>query len=340
MFFTIFLLCQYSANAATTKTCLEGLFCTQNGKYTYDKTDITTYERTPAVLFNTGWNSLDVSVCGSRSPGSAACLYYVEDYDETWNTWFGFYFVKDGEVLYYSTSEISGVFSCSGTYPSSDSGAKSVFQCYRTNSDGQKEYYKTPNKKQINYDGSYNTNDINTILTSLQSAIDQANTATQNLQAVLKKSNDKIAVINPIKKLGIDSEKLTNTTIDTTQALENKSITTAATPKTTNTKTNTTPPTVAEKSDTKSDTSDTTKKFDFSSFLSPFSDRATQKQIRQPIQPTRKNITQPHKTNTIRQTRILIKRQNLNTAKNVRTKTKVNDTQNNKKPRTSILKNY
>ena len=207
VFITVFLLCIYNAFAATQKTCPAGLFCPDNGKYTPGDTyshDIQGYQIAPSELVAPGWGPWsEEGLCDKyKNDGTpySGCIYTATDYDEVWaSMWFGFYTIKNGEVTHHSskTNAITNVFACPGTHPSSDSGASSVFQCYRVNSNGQKEYYKAPTDETPEYDGNYDTDSVNAILTNLQLALEQAQTAARNLQNVLKESNTGIKVNLP-----------------------------------------------------------------------------------------------------------------------------------------------
>lgn len=210
-FFTViiaFILCSNTADAKKqkklTRQCPAGMFCTANGMYTYESeySDVSPYMLSPAQLVPTtsGWVWSDEGLCSTNKNSDPTCIYTATDYDEVWvSTPFGFYMIKNGDVMYKSSlsTDFPGMFPCPGTYPSSDSGVQSVFQCYRIVSNGEKEYYTAPNNTKPKYNGSYNTDDINVILTSLQSALAQAETAAQNLQGVLQKSNKLINVAKP-----------------------------------------------------------------------------------------------------------------------------------------------
>ena len=190
------------------ETCPAGMFCTANGKYTVVQTKVGTkwyadvrytihpHQMGPAELVVPGWGQwTDARLCDERtSNDSSSCAYYASDYDEVWVSSFGFYTVKNDNVMYVpcNADYIQGVFSCPGTYPSSEVGASSVFECYRVVSNKEREYYTVPKNTKSNYDGEYNTDEINTMLVNLQSALDQAQTAASNLQNVLKKSNKRI----------------------------------------------------------------------------------------------------------------------------------------------------
>ena len=197
----------YDAVAATQKTCPAGLFCTVNGKYTPDDIygyDIQGYQIAPSELVAPGWGTWsEEGLCDKyKNDGTpySGCIYTATDYDEVWvSTWFGFYTIKNGEVTHHSSkaNAITNVFACPGTHPSSDSGASSVFDCYRNTGNGGKEYYKAPNNTETNYDGEYNTDTVNVLLTNLQLALEQAQTAARNLQNVLKESNTGIKVNLP-----------------------------------------------------------------------------------------------------------------------------------------------
>ena len=238
-----------------------------------------------AELVVPGWGMWgDEGLCSNKkSDGTpySGCIYTATDYDEVWvSLWFGFYTVKNGEVLYKSSGDSTapGAFPCPGTYPSSEIGASSVFQCYRTTNNAQKEYYKAPNNTSPSYDGNYNTDTVNTLLTNLQSALDQAHAAANNLQAVLKKSNNKVNVPTVNRnKINIDVTTTQNAA-PTQMATDgstnnNKSTTNIKTNTTATTDTTGSTNTTAQKIDTTQ--SSLGKKFDFGSFSSPFTTAKT-----------------------------------------------------------------
>ncbi len=244
IFVAIFIFCMHNAFGAKDVkctqiqiTCPAGLFCTANGKYTaqeckfgkstYLSGEIQPYQIGPAELVAPGWGMWsDEGLCDARTNhGSSFCIYYASDYDEVWvSAWFGFYMVKNDNITYNSSANgVQGVFPCPGTYPSSDVGASSVFQCYRIIGDGEKEYFTTPKDTVSNYDGRYNTDSINVMLTNLQSALEQAQTAAKNLQNVLKKSNTKIRVSIPVTQSQFNN--ISNETKNVTNATINESTT-------------------------------------------------------------------------------------------------------------------
>ena len=305
-------LCDNNANAkdtteTVTQTCPPGLFCTQNGQYRFTRTtigdwltgkdtidlDIPNSYFGPAELVVPGWGTwTDEGLCDSGEP-SGFCFYIATNYDEVWvSLYFGFYMVKNGDVTYKQshTSQFPGVFTCPGTYPSSDSGASSVFQCYRITSNGEKEYYKTPNNTHHNYDGNYNTDDVNALLTNLQSAIDQANTASKNLQAVLKKNNNHINVPSREKIITMhanntnDTPIAPNTNIQPSTGTTNSSTSPTNTTGTTTTVQPTTPSITIQKPSLPQ--VNTEKTFDFGNLVSPFADRSATQQKRHPTQTT------------------------------------------------------
>ena len=274
-FITIFILCTHKVFAIENydtpvqKICPAGLFCTANGKYTvmqngkgknaYAREDIQGYYKAPAELVVPGWGMWsEMRLCDECDKGDSSCAYCANHYDETWVSWFGFYTIKNGTPTYHSNKsfvDLVGIFSCPGTYPSSDEGSSSVFQCYRIVSNGKKEYYTAPNKNTLNYDGKYNTDDVNTMLTNLQSALEQAQTAARNLQNVLKKSNEKIKAY-PLVTYNSPINPSLTTKIDTPLTIE-----TNALPITENTKK------TEVKTDTNTTTIDTTEEISVSTSL-------------------------------------------------------------------------
>jgi len=198
------------AISATTKTCPAGLFCTSGGKYTFDKKndDIQAYQMKPAELVVDGWGmQSDEGICDScGQKKESPCVYCANEYDEMWaSLFFGYYFVKDGEVTYHSNrgSMAQGVFTCPGTYPSSAEGASSVFECYRIVSNGQKEYYKAPKNTQTDNGVDIDIKTVNALVTDLQSALSKA----QSLQAALNKLNQLPTFTPAVDTSGIERAK-------------------------------------------------------------------------------------------------------------------------------------
>lgn len=137
--------------AESAKKCPAGLFCTTGGTYVPYDGGIAPYMLGPADLATIGWGMWsEEDLCPVRGKYSSGCSYYTEDYDEVWvSVWFGYYMVKNGEVIYHKSkdSNAPGAFPCPGTYPVSAECASSVFECYRVASGGQKEYYKPQDLK-------------------------------------------------------------------------------------------------------------------------------------------------------------------------------------------------
>ena len=182
---SVFCLC--NINVATATTCPAGFFCTAGGTY---NGIIEPYQMGPADLVTANWGGwTDEGLC---SQCISTCIYCMEDYDEIWvSNWFGFYLVKNGEVSSHSasTSLAQGAFPCPGTYPTSAPGASSVFQCYKVISNGQKKYYTAPvtNTPNGSSGGTCDLDNLRRIANNLQSALNQANKAAQDLQKELSK---------------------------------------------------------------------------------------------------------------------------------------------------------
>lgn len=325
-------------NNAIAKTCPAGFFCTANGQYTissqastyYGWTEIPSYMYGSAELVVPGWGMWsDEGLCSNKkSDGTpySGCIYTATDYDEVWvSLWFGFYTVKNGEVLYKSSggSTAPGAFPCPGTYPSSETGASSVFQCYRTTNNAQKEYYKAPNNTstsnntQNNYNGNYNTDEINALLTNLQSALAQANTAANNLQNTLKKSNNNINV-QAINRNKINTDITTIQNAATTQTAITATINDTKSTNSQTTNQNTTGTTESTSDNTQSSTN---KKFDFGDLSYTFTNAKVAKNIptRSAIQQKKSATTRSAKTLTPTTKRI---RENTQQTRPAQTKTR------------------
>jgi len=220
-----------------------------------------------------------ISICHSwianrDFPGPPA-TYYFEDFSELYKGYFGAYGFMNGDFVYINAcwsdaDDPNGIFQCPITHPSSANGAKSLSECYKVNAKGQKEYYKIPNNVTQNYDGNYNTDTINTLLTNLQSALDQANTAASNLKNILKKSNNNINIPTSLKEQ-VSAHPTTQTDSDHTisNPTNNNNGTPASTSNNQSNTTNATEPT------TNATQSTTAKKFDFGNISSAFTTAKT-----------------------------------------------------------------
>ena len=204
---SVLCLCDASAllikEEEATKKCPAGLFCTTNGQYTYKRIkdgkdytatqDIEMYMLHPAELATKDWGTMlsegFCSYCTNEDRGDI-CRYCANDYDELWiSHWFGFYAIKNGEIMYrnFGNNYFSGVFACPGTYPSSDEGAKSVYECYTIGPNKQKEYFKPSTNLQNASSGNCNIDikTFNTLVQDLESALNKA----QKLQEDSSKKN-------------------------------------------------------------------------------------------------------------------------------------------------------
>lgn len=187
-----------------TKKCPAGLFCTRDGQYTYTyakqgkniypNEDIAMYMYHPAELMTKDWGTMSAerisSHCSDEDREKYNYAYCANDYDEVWiDNWFGFYAIKNGEILYhnFNSNYFSGVFACPGTYPSSDEGAKSVYECYTIGPNKQKEYFKPSKNLQNASSGNCNIDikTFNTLVQDLESALNKA----QKLQEDSSKKN-------------------------------------------------------------------------------------------------------------------------------------------------------
>ncbi len=269
-----------SSAIAAQSTCPAGCFCLNNGNFNLSETD----KRYCGIPATPKPHSAAFSVCHNwiayRDFPGPTPTYYAEDFSELYEGYFGAYGFINGNFIYINqcwtdvTENPNGIFQCSLSHPSSDSGAKTIVECYRITANGQKEYY-THTNTQNNYSGNY---DINALMQNLQSALNQANTAAQNLQNALNSPN----LANTTQSQTATTLNNTNTITKMTNAQTFVSPTSAPTtttkPQTTTTQSTTaTPTTVApvtmKLSDVKTDstTPSPLKKLDFGNLSSIFS---------------------------------------------------------------------
>ncbi len=108
-------------------------------------------------------------------------VYYFDDFSELYEGMTGMYgfigedlIVMAGVSLGYGSMGESGIYVCPSSYPESDPGAKTLYECYTHDEKGNKVYYNNVT----------DSKDIKTLATNLQNALNQAMQIVLDLQRV------------------------------------------------------------------------------------------------------------------------------------------------------------
>lgn len=145
----------FSINANDYKPCPQGCFCIYDGTMpkNYGTTNVCNTPAYPITcgqnsngtgfLFSDGVNNNTLACTRDTSP---AVYYFDEFTSEIYKGFSGMYgYIGDELITMPSTSvsigEEAGVYQCPVSYPISDVGAKTPYDCYRINSDGGRVYY-------------------------------------------------------------------------------------------------------------------------------------------------------------------------------------------------------
>ena len=135
-------LCTTNAKASLVN-CPSGCFCLNNGKYDTNGQVNPDGCNAKGQLMHTCYGlGLDfyggVISCSHTMGGT----YYFDQFSELYDDYFGYYGVLNGEMLYMTRDyRDQSVYGCPASYPHSDSGAKTVFECYKYGTRGVKVYY-------------------------------------------------------------------------------------------------------------------------------------------------------------------------------------------------------
>ncbi len=144
-----------TAGMLGTKPCVPGCFCVNNGQMSSSFFGSRcSIQSQPIACGNDGygrmWRFKSGSTGGilSCSPSGYA-TYYVYEFSEVYSGDYGMYGIINDELIvmpfyrnyggYMDNSE--GIYQCPSSYPSSDSGAKTVYECYKYDANGNKVYY-------------------------------------------------------------------------------------------------------------------------------------------------------------------------------------------------------
>lgn len=163
-----------SSNMVVMRQCPSGCFCVNNGQIGLPNDTLIGYEyaawqtqcQSPAqplspyqqsvcntqgwvrININNGVGGEDLYLICDREHYNNYNGYFMDEFEEIYkNSDFGgAYGRKGGEIIYFggmSTSATGnlGMYGCPQSYPSSDSGAKTVYECYKYDANGNKVYY-------------------------------------------------------------------------------------------------------------------------------------------------------------------------------------------------------
>jgi len=176
-----------SSNMVVMRQCPSGCFCVNNGQIGLPNDTLIGYEyaawqtqcQSPAqplsphhqsvcntqgwvrININNGVGGEDLYLICDREHYNNYNGYFMDEFEEIYkNSDFGgAYGRKGGEIIYFggmSTTATGnlGMYGCPQSYPSSDSGAKTVYDCYKYDANGNKVYYSA-NTNIVCAEGTY-----------------------------------------------------------------------------------------------------------------------------------------------------------------------------------------
>ena len=294
---------------ALAEKCPAGCFCLNGGEYTvvgHDEKSWCTGNGYGYTARTLGSNEANFFACSTeilndinfpkQEPQKPNERYYkLSEFSEVYFSSLGAYgFLKNGEFL--SLSNCSGgskmmdkIFRCPHTYPNSDEGAKSLYECYKYTypnggSTTLKEYYKPNSTSTSSGNGNaavnYDIESMKTLVTNLQSLLSQATKAAQDLESALNKktsgSNDIQSSLNNWAKAN-DNSKLLTAEMDAsvmglfgTETTQSNSSTSSSSSTATNTTTNTSTSNGSSKTNTTQKELDTDTKKKLTDILNKF----------------------------------------------------------------------
>lgn len=203
------------------RSCPAGCFCINDGKYDAsfgmnEELCTTPAQHMPSYCENgRSWWSYRTGLLACPGNTSPQANYYMDDFSELYKGYYGYYgFIGNDLILMPSNENVQGRYQCPATHPTSEKGAKTIFECYKiTGNNGQKQYYTVPTNTQPNFSGNYDINNINAIVQNLQSALNQANQAAQALQNALNTSNQNNTDQNNANQQESDNNSTNNNAI-------------------------------------------------------------------------------------------------------------------------------
>ena len=142
-----------TAGMLGTKPCVPGCFCVNNGQMSHDVYGARcglSQSQSIISMHNTWYfkagESRGILTCNRNMNAN----YYVDEFSELYKGDYGMYGIKGGELIVMPFGgqgygggfpEMMGVYQCPSSYPSSDAGAKTVYECYKYDANGNKVYY-------------------------------------------------------------------------------------------------------------------------------------------------------------------------------------------------------
>lgn len=204
------ILCLCDAKAAT--PCPEGCFCLKDGQV---------HSRIQESLCGGMASDAKTMHCDGKKYGITHIiprrdcanykaddpdLIFAEDFSEIYYGDFGWYGFKNGQFLHgysaagvYANNEVVDALVCPETHPYSAKGSKALTDCFNYDERGNKIYYGSKNIGTCNIEG------VGTLVKNLQSALDRANKAAQDLQDALNKAGQKSKADKSTAKTVINS---------------------------------------------------------------------------------------------------------------------------------------
>ncbi len=189
--------CAGKSGAEEMQTCPQGCFCIYDGKFPARKsmTNICGHGVAQRMSCDDANKVVSFAYAGGAYDGTLACTrdsqaeYYFDEFSELYITNTGMYGFIGQDLITMPFvgkngygSEV-GVYQCPSSYPSSQAGAKTVFDCYK-NKDGKKVYYANNNYE--NCDEA-----LEVLSANLRFSLDKVNKTAQYLQNNLNNQGQK-----------------------------------------------------------------------------------------------------------------------------------------------------
>ena len=148
----IAMLCVKDANA---QQCAPGCFCVNNGQMPSNFSPQCSVQSQLLSCGNDGYGRVwyfrtNGMIRGVLScPHSTYANYYVDEFSEIYIGRYGMYGFRNDDLIVMpadvnyggATTNYEGVYQCPTSYPNSDAGARTLTDCFKYNSSGQKVYY-------------------------------------------------------------------------------------------------------------------------------------------------------------------------------------------------------
>ncbi len=140
-----------TAGMLGTKPCVPGCFCVNNGQMEHDiHNKCGKYQSQSIISYCIVADNMDwhFDLGSGESAGILSCdrnywaHYYVDEFSELYMGDYGMYGIMGDNLIVMPFHGINaGIYQCPSSYPSSDSGAKTVYDCYKYDANGNKVYY-------------------------------------------------------------------------------------------------------------------------------------------------------------------------------------------------------